>query len=294
MGAIGFYIFYVLNGIFTLLPLSVLYFFSDILFLILYYVASYRRKVVVQNLQNAFPEKSGQEIRAIEKKFYRHLADIFIETFKLTNMSMNQLAKRMKLTNPEILSRLHKEGRDILAVIGHYNNWEWLQSINYYCEYQTVSIYKPLQDKHFDRFMLRIREKWGMILTPMSSIVREIIRLRNEGVRALYSFISDQAPTKKDIRYWTNFLNQDTAVYTGVEKVARKYDMAVIFFNVQRVKRGYYEVTTEMLFEHTAGLPENVITEGHIRKLEEIIREKPEYWIWSHRRWKHKKPGPEA
>jgi KDO2-lipid IV(A) lauroyltransferase len=290
MGAIGFYIFYILNSIFTLLPLRILYLFSDLLFLALFYFPSYRRKTVTQNLKNAFPDKSGDEIRIIEKKYYRHLADIFIETLKLSNMRMNQIAKRMKLTNPETMKRLFDEDRDVLAVLGHYNNWEWLQSINYYTDYLIVSIYKPLQDKRFDRFMRHIRGKWGMILTPMSSIVREIVRLRNSGTRTIYSFITDQTPAKKDIRYWTRFLNQDTAVYTGVEKVALRYDMAVVFFNVQKVKRGYYEVTTEVLFEHTAGLPENVITEGHIRKLEEVIKEKPEYWIWSHRRWKHKRP----
>ena len=291
MGTIGFYIFFGINWIVTLLPLRILYIFSDFLYLILYYGLSYRRKVVAENLRNSFPEKSTGELKAIEKKFYRHLADLFIEILKLTHMSKNESLKRMKITNLELLERLYDERRDIVAVIGHYNNWEWLKSLIFHTKYQTVSIYKPLRNRHFDKFLLDLRKREGMILSPMSLIVREILEARKAGRRSIYSFISDQTPPKGDIKYWTTFLNQDTPVYLGVEKIASKYDMAVVFFNVTKIKRGYYSYCPELLFEHTTGLPEHVITESHVRRLEEIIREKPEYWIWSHRRWKHKKPA---
>jgi KDO2-lipid IV(A) lauroyltransferase len=291
MGAVIFYIFYGLNWIFTLLPLRVLYVFSDFLYLILYYVISYRRKVVAENLRNSFPEKSAGELKAIEKKFYRHLADLFIEILKLTHMSKQQSLDRMKVVNVELMERLHAEGRDVIAVIGHYNNWEWLKSLIFHTPYQTVSIYKPLRNRHFDQFLLGLRKREGMILTPMSLIVREIIEARKAGRRCIYSFLTDQTPPRADIKYWTKFLNQDTPVYLGTEKIASKYDMAVIFFNVRKLKRGYYQYTAELLFEHAAGLPEYEITERHVRRLEEIIRENPEYWIWSHRRWKHKKPA---
>jgi KDO2-lipid IV(A) lauroyltransferase len=137
--------------------------------------------------------------------------------------------------------------------------------------------------------MINIRSKYGMILTPMSHIVREIITSRKNNIKSIYSFITDQTPPIGDINYWTSFLNQETPVYLGAEKIASKYDMAVVFFNVQKIKRGYYNFTAELLFEHTAGLPEHLITERHVRRLEEIIRDNPEYWIWSHRRWKHKR-----
>jgi len=290
MGAIGFYIFYGLNWVITLLPLSVLYLFSDFLFLILYYFPSYRRRVVAENLKNSFPDKSEEELKVIAKKFYRHLADLFIEILKLTHMSRSESLARMKVINVELLERLYAEGRDVVAVIGHYNNWEWLKSLIFHTSFQTVSIYKPLQNQHFDKFLLRLRNKEGMILTPMSLIVREILSARKAGRRSIYSFITDQTPPIDDIRYWTKFLNQDTPVYLGVEKIASKYDMAVVFFNVRKIRRGYYQYTVELLFEHTAGLPEHVITESHVRRLEDVIRENPEYWIWSHRRWKHKKP----
>jgi Kdo2-lipid IVA lauroyltransferase/acyltransferase len=289
MGPIGFYIYYIFNWVIMLLPMPFLYIFSDFLFLILYYFPSYRRDVVSANLRNSFPEKSAEEIHSIERKFYRHLADLFVEIPKLAHMGKAQAIKRATMTNPELLDRLYSEGRDIAAVMAHYNNWEWLQSIIYYTDYQTVSIYKPLQNKQFDRFMLQLRQKRGMILTPMSNIIRTILGLRNINRRGIYSFISDQTPPVTELKFWTTFLNQDTPVFTGVEKVAIKYDMAVLFFNVQKIKRGYYTYTAEILFEHTAGLPESTITEGHVRRLEELIREKPEFWIWSHKRWKHKR-----
>jgi KDO2-lipid IV(A) lauroyltransferase len=291
MGAVGFYIFYGINWVITLLPMRILYVFSDFLYLVLYYVLAYRRKVVAENLRNSFPEKSAEELKTIGKKFYRHLADLMIEILKLTHMSKAQSLRRMPITNPELLERLYAEDRDVVAVIGHYNNWEWLKSLIFHSRFQTVSIYKPLQDKRFDNFLLNLRNREGMILTPMSMIVREILEARKAGRRSIYSFVTDQTPPKGDIKYWTKFMNQDTPVYLGVEKIASKYDMAVVFFNVQKIRRGYYQYTAELLFEHTSGLPEHVITEKHVRRLEEIICEKPEYWIWSHRRWKHKKPA---
>lgn len=289
MGSIGFYIFFGLNWIMTLLPLRVLYIFSDFLFLIFYYFPGYRRNVVRTNLKNSFPEKNESEIIVIEKKFYHHLCDLFIETFKLTHLSGEELMKMVPLKNPELLDKLFKEGRDVSAVLGHFNNWEWLICLPHYSEYKFVSIYKPLASRHFDRFMINLRSKYGMTVTPMQHVVREVIDNRKKNIRALYSFITDQTPAKGDIRYWTNFLNQDTPVFLGAEKISSKYDMALVFFNVQKVKRGQYYFTVELLFEHTAGLPEHLITETHVRRLEELIRKNPEYWIWSHRRWKHKR-----
>jgi Kdo2-lipid IVA lauroyltransferase/acyltransferase len=290
MQAIVYYLFYGINWVVTLLPLRVLYIFSDFLYIILYYFPSYRRKVVGTNLRNAFPEKTTEELKSIEKKFYRHLADLFIETFKLTHMSKAQLMRRCTISNPEILWKLLEEKRDTIAVLGHYCNWEWLIIVPEYTKYKFSSIYKPLQNKYFDRFINKVRSKYGAILVPMSFILREIINDRKNNINTLSAFISDQTPVKTEIRYWTTFLNQETPVYMGTEKIASRYDMAVVFFNLQKVKRGYYNLTIELLFDHTAGLPEHAITETHVRRLDEIIREKPEYWIWSHRRWKHKRP----
>ena len=290
MGAIGYYLFYAINWILTLLPLPVLYIFSDFLYLLLYYFPSYRRKVVSANLKNAFPEKTEEERKRIEKKYYKHLADLFIETFKLFHMNKTQLMRRCTVNNIGILNKLLDEKRDTVAILGHYNNWEWLNMLPLHSKYKFISIYKPLQNKLFNRFINNMRSRFGMVLTPMSSIIREIINNRKNKINTLSSFLSDQTPVKSEIKYWTTFLNQDTPIYLGAEKVASKYDMALVFFNVQKIKRGYYNLNIELLIDHTAGLPEYFITDTHVRRLEEIIREKPEYWIWSHRRWKHKRP----
>ena len=273
MRAIVYYIFYGINWVFTLLPLSVLYVFSDFIYLVLYYFPSYRRKVVADNLKNSFPEKSVQEIKCIEKKFYKHLADLFIETFKLTHMSKEQLMKRFTVSNLEIIDKLLEEKRDTIAVLGHYNNWEWLTALPLYTKYKAVSIYKPLQNKFFDRFINNLRSKNGMVLTPMSNIIREIINDRKNNINTISAFISDQTPIKTEIKFWTTFLNQDTPIYMGTEKVASKYDMAIVFFHIQKIRRGYYNLNIELLFNHTAGLPEHFITETHVKRLEEIIRE---------------------
>ena len=290
MGAIGYYIFYGINWIITLLPFRVLYIFSDLLYLVLYYIVSYRRKVVAENLKNSFPEKSGEELKTIEKKFYRHLADLLIETFKLTHMSKEEQKKRFTYSNLEVIDKLRKDKRDIIAVLGHYNNWEWPTLLPYYLKYIIIIIFKPLQNKYFNGFINRQRSKFGIVLTPTSQVIREIINYRKNNINTLSVFISDQIPAKEDIKFWTKFLNQDTAVFTGAGKIAAKYDMAIVFFHIQKVKRGFYNLDIELLLEHTEGLSEELITETHVRRLEEIIREKPEYWIWSHRRWKHKKP----
>ena len=289
MGAIGFYFFYTIIWIITLLPFRVLYLLSDLLFILVYYFPSYRRKVVYTNLKNSFPEKTEKELRLIEKKFYKHLPDLFIETFKAAHMSNKQIMKHFTFTNLEIFEKLHNEGRDMAAILGHYNNWEWLLCLPLSVKHNTVSIYKPLHNKFFDRQLNKIRTRNGMVLTPMSSIVREIINNKKNNKRSMYAFLSDQTPAGGDIRYWTKFLNQDTPVFLGAEKIALKYDMAVVFFNIQKIKRGYYNLNVELLFEHTKDLPEYAVTNAHVKRLEEIIIDKPEYWIWSHRRWKHKK-----
>jgi KDO2-lipid IV(A) lauroyltransferase len=294
MGAIAYYIFYGVNWIITLLPLTVLYVFADLLYYILYYFPSYRRKVVETNLRKSFPEKTEEERKIIERKFYRHLADLFVETLKLTHMSKREQRKRYTYSNLSVIDKLREEKRDIIAIVGHYNNWEWPTLLPHYLNYKTIIIYKPLQNKYFNNFVNYQRSKHGIVLTPTSQIIREIINYRLNKINTLSVFISDQIPAKSDIKYWTTFLNQDTAVFTGAGKIASKYDMAIVFFHIQKVKRGHYNLDIELLIDHTKGLSENDITEVHVRRLEEIINNKPEYWIWSHRRWKHSKPVENA
>ncbi len=294
MRAILYYIFFGINWLITLLPLTVLYIFSDFLFLVLYYFPSYRRKVVLTNLINSFPEKSDKEIRQIEKDFYRHLADLFIEILKLRNMSNSTQKKRFTYSNTEIFDKLRDEKRDIIGVLGHYNNWEWPTLLGQKVNYLTTVIYKPLQNKYFDRFMNDQRTKDGLKLAATSMIIKDIINYRKLGINTFSVFLADQTPPGLETNHWTTFLNQETAFFTGAGKIASKYDMAVVFFNIQKKKRGHYNVDFELLFDHTRGIEEKVIIENYVRRLEKQIIEKPEYWLWSHRRWKHKRPRHNA
>lgn len=290
MERIGFYIFYGINWLITLLPLRILYLFSDILFLVLYYFPSYRRKIVADNLRKSFPEKSDLEIKKITKKFYRHFSDLFIETLKLTHLSNKELKKRMVVRNADLLDKFYDTGRDISAVYSHFNNWEWVGAVfSLFTRYKTVAVYKPMQNIFFDRFINNLRTKNGAGIIPMDKIARKIIENRSMNIRTLYGFLADQTPAKIYIQHYTDFLNQETPVFLGVEKLAKKYDMPVVFINVRKLKRGYYDLTIELLFESTAGLPEFCVTEKHVKRLEELIRENPEYWVWTHRRWKYKK-----
>jgi Kdo2-lipid IVA lauroyltransferase/acyltransferase len=290
MRAIRYYLFYAINWTFTLLPMRVLYLFSDFIFLLLYYFPGYRKNVVRTNLKNSFPEKSDEEIKSIERKFYHHFSDLLIEVLAMTHLYKKQLMKRFTISNTGLLDRLYEEKRDVAAIVAHYGNWEWTNFFPSIIKHKMVTIYKPLQDKYFDGFINDIRLRYGVVMTPMSNVIRDIINYRKNKTNIVVSFISDQTPAITDIKYWTKFLNQDTAVFTGAEKIASKYDMAIVFFNIQKIKRGHYDLRIELLFEHSAGLPEHYITDKHVQHLENIIRENPEFWLWSHRRWKHKRP----
>jgi KDO2-lipid IV(A) lauroyltransferase len=217
MGTVGFYIFYGVNWIITLLPLKILYVFSDMLFLLLYYFPSYRRKVVVQNLRNSFPEKSAEELKLIRKKFYRHLADIIIETLKLTHLSNKELIKRVTISNPELIDNLCNSGHDVVVVHSHYNNWEWV-GVCYplYTKYETVSVYKPVQNRLFNRFLNNLRSRNNAKLAPMKQVGRKIIENKNNKIRTIYGFVADQTPAKTQIEYYTTFLNQETPVFLGI------------------------------------------------------------------------------
>ncbi len=285
----GFYIFFIFNYFINLLPLRFLYLISDMLYLIIYYLVGYRRKVVEKNLRNAFPEKSQQERDKIAKRFYRHLCDIYVETIKPMHMSQEEIAKRFTVGNRALLDRLYSEGRDVVGLTSHYNNWEWLSAMPLDVPHKIITIYKPLKNKYFDRFLFKLRSKYGLIVTPMNQIIRDLVKSRSENVRTLSGFVGDQTPPPNENAYWTTFLNQETGFYRGAEKVALKYDMAVIFMNIVKVKRGYYTIECKLMTEKPCEEAPDSIISRYVEMLEEVIREKPEYWLWSHRRWKHKR-----
>ncbi len=290
MKAIGYYIFFGINYLITLLPLRVLYLFSDFFYIVLYYLAGYRRKVVAANLRNAFPEKSEAERKKIERRFYRHLSDLFAETLKVTHMSPRQISRRLTVRNLSLVDRLHKEERSVIGLCSHYNNWEWLAGLQISTPYRLLTIYKPLTNKYFNQFILKLRTKFGLQASPMQNILRDLLKYRSEKILTMSGFIADQTPPPDENAYWTTFLNQETGFFRGAEKIALKYDMAVVFVNLTKIKRGFYELSWELISEHPGKEAPDFITSRYAEMLEAVIREKPEYWLWSHRRWKYKKP----
>lgn len=270
------------------LPFWLLFILSDI-FYHLMILSGYRKQLVLGNLRNAFPEKSEEEIRTIAKKFFRHLCDLFIETFKIQSLSESQIKERVNFVNAELLDRYYDEGKDVIAVLGHYGNWEWIPTINLFIKAQGCEVYHPLKNKAYDKFMLKLRSKWGTLNFPMKSSYRSMHKLKMENKRFVIGMISDQSPAKNRIQYYNYFFNQLTPTLTGAEKMAVKTNSPMVFFRFNKIKRGYYQLTVEPLIENPREYKENEITDIHTKHLESIIREKPEYWLWSHNRWKHKK-----
>ncbi len=286
----GYFIFVAFSYTITLLPMRALYLLSDILCPIFYHLIRYRRDVVERNLRNAFPEKSEEERKRIAKRFYSHLTDMFVETLKAMHMTPEQIRKRFSIPDTSLTDRFFSEGRDVVALGSHYNNWEWYSSMQLSMKHRALLIYKPLKNKDFDQFLLKIRSRFGVTITPMSHIIRDLVKCRNEKILTLSGFIGDQTPPRDDISFWATFLNQDTGFYRGAEKVAVKYDIPVVLMHIVKKKRGFYEVEYRLISEHPGEEEPNAITARYAAMLEEVIRDKPEYWLWSHRRWKHKRP----
>ncbi len=271
----------------SLLPFSVLYLLADMIYFAMYRVVGYRKDVVRTNLKNAFPEKTDAERKLIEKKFYRFLADMMLETIKMSTMSAKDFEKRVKLTVPEVIQNHLNNNKSVLIVSGHYGNWEWgsVRHSTYYNELLLV-IFKPLTDKNFENYFNKIRSRFGAVTVPMKLTLRKIIEYKDE--KFCIGFAGDQTPVKGEARYFTTFLNQPTAVFLGVEKIAKMTNHPVVFGNMERVRRGYYECWFKTLFENPKEAAEYEITEAHTKALEEVIKARPEFWLWSHKRWKFK------
>ena len=269
----------------SLLPFPVLYFLSDILYGILYYVFKYRRKVVLNNLLNSFPEKSRSEIELIEKRFYRYLADLMLESIKTLTISAKEIKKRFVFKNIEILKKHLQNGKSVIAVSGQYGNWEWGPlATGLEIKDKVLVVYKPLSDKRFEILMNSMRSRFGSIMVPMKLTLRKVIEYKNEP--SVLVLIGDQTPTREESHYFTTFLNQQTAVFLGVEKIALKLNNPVVYFSINRIKRGYYECFVKSLIQNPENTIEHEVTQAHIKELEKNIRIHPEFWLWSHRRWK--------
>jgi len=269
----------------SLLPFPVLYFLSNIVYVFLYYIFKYRRKIVLRNLKNSFPEKSTSEIEQIEKRFYHYLADLMLETVKTISISADEIKKRFVFKNLEILKSYLQDGKSVIAVSGHYGNWEWGSvAIGLELNEKLLIVYKPLSDKRFEGLINSMRSRFGSIMVPMKHTLRKVIEYKNEP--NVLVLVGDQTPTREESQYFTKFLNQQTAVFLGVEKIAQKLNNPIVFFSINRIKRGYYECVIKSLIDNPEQTGEYEITEAHTKELEKNIRFQPEYWLWSHKRWK--------
>ncbi|MCF8227535.1 MAG: lysophospholipid acyltransferase family protein [Bacteroidales bacterium] len=291
---IVYFIFNIVAWFISILPFGILYLLSDFLYFVIYYLIQYRRKTVYTNLKRAFPGKSKKEIKSIVKQYYRNLSDIILETLKIRNFSEKELDRRIIFNNYEILEKYFKEGRSVFVAAGHCGNWEWLGiALARITNFHPYAIYKQLNDPYFEKYMSMLRTKSGYNnLIRFKQTFRTLARLRDK--QNIVIIVGDQTPTKVEINYWTKFFGRETGFFLGLEKMSKALDYVVVFFDMHRVKRGYYEIDILLLEDDPKRTEEYEITEKYVRYLEAIIRKNPDNWLWSHRRWKHQKPKTES
>lgn len=288
MKAVLFYISLGIIGIIKLLPIRILYIISDFIYFAIYYIVCYRKNTVYTNLRESFPAKTETEIKAIAKKFYRHLADVFIEYVILSKLNSKALEKRLKFRNPETVTDLLDDKRNVILVTAHYGNWELASVIGTISKSnEVVAVYKRLHNKYWDKWFIKLRSKCGAKLIEMREVFRHLVQNKTAGVNAAISLIADQLPRVREAKHTVNFLNHEgTFVFLGADRLAKSFNAAVLYANIQKVKRGYYEIEFITLTTEPKSQAEYEITDMHVKMLEKIITEKPEYWLWTHKRWK--------
>ncbi|MBN2636230.1 MAG: lysophospholipid acyltransferase family protein [Prolixibacteraceae bacterium] len=272
------------------LPFWILYRLADLLYLIFRFLVRYRYQVITQNLKNAFPEKSNTEIVVIRNRFYRHFCDMIFESVKMYSMSEKQMGKHIRFKNYEICNTIYDSGKSLIGLGMHYNNWEWCASVQTKIKHRVLMIYNPIRGNYaMEKFLLHSREKWGGKCVPVHQTSRSIILNNRKGQLTGLWLAADQTPAANS-KFWTIFMNQETPFFSGPEKIAHSTGQPVLFQHLRKIKRGKYEAEYLILCDKPDEMEEKDILLSYIRKMEEVIREAPEYYLWSHRRWKHKRP----
>ncbi len=284
-----YYLVYGIMKLISLLPFCCIYLLSDILYFVVYYIVKYRREVVEENLRYSFPQKSLKERKEIEKKFYRHFSDLIVESIKLLSASEKEMEKRMQYSNFEPMLEHYKENRCVMLLTSHYGNWEWTSTFSTHLpkDKPVYQVYKKLKSDVFDRIMYKIRREFGAENVEMRSLFKKMVKMRNEGKLGMFGMISDQSPARSSIHYTTQFLSQETAVITGTEKLAKKFNYPIYYVSVKKIKRGYYSceaLPVSISSKDNVGFE---VSERYMRLLEQDILDAPEYWLWTHKRWKH-------
>jgi KDO2-lipid IV(A) lauroyltransferase len=271
------------------IPIEAGYFFADFIYLILKHLVRYRKRVIESNLRLVFPNKDSRERALIINRYYRHLSELFVEIVYSLYIPKKVLEKRIHFVNPELLNRYYSEGRHVVAVSGHYANWEWGYGCPMYCRHKLIEIYKRLNNKTSNRLFHDIRARFGGMPVEMANMKPVISESRKQPV--LIYLVADQTPaTNERLWYYTTFLGVDgTPVFTGPERIARRFDAVFVFVYMEKIKRGYYRLEFIPLCEHSKDMPDLELTDRYLRIMEKLIYNKPEYWMWSHRRWKRRK-----
>lgn len=276
----------------SILPFRLLYIFSDCVYILVYRIIGYRKKTVRENLALALPHLTEKERLVIEKKSYKHLCDMFLEMIKTMTISVKEIEKRFVLKNVDYYLEMEKQGKSIALMCGHYASYEWSISINSRITFEGFAIYKRINNKYFDDLVKKIRSRFKAYLITTKETVPTIEANNEKGVKGLYGFASDQSPQVKQKTYWSNFMGIEVPVYTGAEMLAKKFDMNVMFMKIKKVKRGFYEMEFELLTDDAKSIPNYEITETFLRKVEQQILEAPEFYLWTHKRWKHRNRKP--
>ncbi len=279
---------YPLIWLISLLPFRVLYLISDIFYVLIYYAIGYRKKIVLSNLQLAFPEKSEIELLKIRKKFYHHFVDVFMEMIKTFTISKKELDKHYSYKNIELIKQLKKDGKSVILISAHYANWEWIIGMNSFINYNAYAAFTKVGNPYFNNKIKKTRERFGVTLKQSSKITATMLHNYKNNIQSIYGLLSDQSPQLKKDTYWSNFLNVKVPIHTGGEVLAKKYDMNMVFLDTRKIKRGYYETTISIITENAKKHPNFELTEIYLRKVEAQIKSHPEFYFWTHKRFKHK------
>ncbi|TDE44381.1 lipid A biosynthesis acyltransferase [Flavobacterium rhamnosiphilum] len=275
--------------IISILPFRVFYWFSDCIYLIVYYIIGYRKKTVKYNLALAFPHLSDKERLVIEKKSYHHLCDMFLEMIKTMTISSDEMNKRFVITNIELVKEFEDKGKSTVLLASHYASWEWLLSFNAKTNFKGIGVYKKIANKYFDKLIRDIRSKYNAELVETKKAIPLMAENQKKGILSMYGLASDQSPKLNRAFHWDKFMGVEVPVHTGAEMLAKKYDLNVLFVKVKKVKRGFYEATFVPITDNPRSIPDFEITSTFLREVEKQILEAPEYYFWTHKRWKHRR-----
>ena len=289
MQLLAFVLIYPLLWLVSILPFRLLYAVSDMLFFLLYHVFRYRKKTVEDNLKLVFPEKSESERKQITKEFFHHLCDMILEAIKSMNISVEDMKARFKFTNIDVIQDYEKRQKSIALMCAHYGSWEWIFILQAYTSHLTFAIYKKLNNVYFDKLVRKIRARYDSYLITTKESINVLVENKKKGLITINGFAADQSPKKEKAYHWNTFMGIEVPVHTGAEMLAKKLDMPVVFFSVKRIKRGFYETTFQTLAEHPNEFKDYEITDQFLKLVENQIHEAPQYYLWTHKRWKHRK-----